>query len=310
MMGKILKRGVIWILLLTSLVFLNKIAFSSEDSKNFKPRFSIKLSGGLSGFTGGAINRHLKTYDRYLSEMTYYVGGETKTLHFGSDLEGEIRWDINPRFALVAGTGYIYGEEKSYFEFEGTIPLGTQFTYLQSYTFLQKIKVIPFKLGTHYTLPFLSRVNLFFDMGIYYYISKASLWKQHFSPQYGGFFIIYTKEEKFDLEANDSGFYGGIGIEFSIANNLTLVLEVQGRYARLNLSGKKIYSVWEQPWVVEEGYLYIGERDLEDEGYGKHCPDLIISRSRPSGDEFQNIRRAVLDLGGFSIKAGIRIKLF
>jgi len=308
-MGKIIKRGAIWILLLTSLVFFNRIA-CSEDSKNFKPRFSIKLSGGLSGFTGGDINRHLKTYDGYLSEMTYYSGGETKTLHFGSDLEGEIRWDINPRFALVAGTGYIYGEEKSYFEFEGSIPFGGQFTYPQSYTILQKIKVIPLKLGMHYTLPALSKVNFFFDMGICYYKGKASLWKQHFSPEYAGYFIIYTKEEKFDLEANDIGFYGGIGIEFSIANNLALVLEVQGRYARLSLSGKKIYSVWERPWVVEEGDLYTGERDLLDEGYGEQCPDLIISRFRPSGDEFQNIRRAVLDLGGFSIKVGIRIKLF
>ncbi|MFX0067131.1 MAG: hypothetical protein ACFFC7_33795 [Candidatus Hermodarchaeota archaeon] len=309
-MGKILKKSAIWILVLTSLLFLNRIVFSSEDSKNFNPRFSIKLSGGLSGFTGGDINRHLKTYDRYLSEMTDYIGGETKTLHFVSDLEGEIRWDINPRFALIAGTGYIYGEEKSYFEFEGSIPFGGQFTWTQSYTISSKMKIIPLKLGMHYTLPFLSRINLFFDTGIYYYISKASLWKQHFSPEYAGFFIIYTKEEKFDLEANDIGFYGGSGIEFSIANNLALVLEVQGRYARLSLSGKKIYSVWEQPWVVEEGDLYIGERDLEDEGYGEHCPDLIVSRSRPSGDEFQNIRRAVLDLDGFSIKVGIRIKLF
>ena len=295
---------------LTSLVFLNIIVFSSEDIKNFKPGFSVKLSGGLSYFTGGDINRHLKTYDGYLSEMTYYRGGETKTLHFGSDLEGEIRWDISSRFALIAGTGYIYDEEKSYFEFEGSFPFRQRTSCSQSYTILPKIKVIPLKLGMHYTLPSLSRVNLFFDMGICYYMGKASLWKQHFSTQYAGSFIIYTKEEKFDLEANDIGFYGGSGIEFNVANNLALVLEVQGRYVRLSLSGKKIYSVWELPWVVEEGDLYIGERDLLNEGYGEHCPDLIISRSRPSGDEFQNIRRAVLDLGGFSIKAGIRIKLF
>jgi len=64
------------------------------------------------------------------------------------------------------------------------------------------------------------------------------------------------------------------------------------------------------PWIEEEGNLYIGERDLLDEGYGEHCPDLIISKSSPSGDEFQNTKRAVLDLSGFSFRVGIRIKLF
>jgi len=259
---------------------------------------------------GGDFNRYLKDYDNYLSEMTDYEGGETKTLQYGSDLEGELRWNVNSKFALSVGIGYIFGEEKSYFNYRDSFPFGQWIKHYQDYIFFPKIKVVPLKLGINYTLPLLYRINLCLDIGLGYYFSKAFLYKQHLSAEYAGIFIIYTKEERYNLTANGFGFHGGIGFEFSIANNLALVLEMKGRYARINLKGKRTYSVWELPWIEEEGNLYIGERDLLDEGYGEHCPDLIISKSSPSGDEFQNTKRAVLDLSGFSFRVGIRIKLF
>lgn len=256
------------------------------------------------------VNTHLEIYDNYLSEMTRYEGSETKTLHYGSDLEGELRWDISSKFSLSVGTGYIYGENKSYFEFWGPFPFYVPIDNKQYYIISPRIEIIPLKFGIYYTLPLRSRINLFLKSGLGYYSSKASLYKVHWSSAYGPELIIYTKEEKYDLSANCLGYHGGIGLEYIIANNLVIVLEVQGRYARINLKGTRISSVWELPWVEEEGNLYIGERNLFDEGYGEHCPDLIISKSRPSGDEFHNIREAVLDLSGFSLRAGIRIKLF
>jgi len=303
------KRGTIWITLVFSMVFLIRIIYS-EERENFNPKFSIKFSGGLNYITGGDINRHLKTYDTYLSEMTYYEGGETKRVHYLSNLEGELRWDISSKYALSVGIGYIHGENESYFEFRGPFPFQSTWESSQNYIIKSGIKTIPLELGIYYTLPLRSRINLLFDIGICYYFSKGSLYKQHWSSAYGGYFIIYTKEERYDLTANGLGCYGGAGFEFDIANNLALVLEIQGRYARINLKGKRTSSVWEAPWVEEEGNLYIGERDLMDKGYREHCPDLIISKSRPSGDEFQNIREAVLDLSGLSFKMGIRIKLF
>jgi hypothetical protein len=101
-----------------------------------------------------------------------------------------------------------------------------------------------------------------------------------------------------------------MGLEYNIANNLALVLEVKGRYARSNPQGKETSSWFEEPFIIEEGNLYIGERNLLYEGYGEHCPDLVFYKSKPIGDEFQNMREAVLDLSGFSLRAGIRIKLF
>ena len=56
----------------------------------------------------------------------------------------------------------------------------------------------------------------------------------------------------------------------------------------------------------EKGILYIGEKKWFDE----YCPDLIISPSRLSGDEFRNVREAALDFSGYSLRLGIKLNFF
>jgi opacity protein-like surface antigen len=307
---RIKRRLMFGYLLFFLLTFSNRAA-SAGEAQNFKPRLNIKLSGGPSYFNIGDVNTYLMTYDTYLSEMTDYRGGEIKTVHHGSDLEAELRWDLNSKFALSAGIGYIYGKNKIIFSFVGPFPFDTRvFPNKQDYVISLEIKNVPLELGIYYTLPFHSRINLFLNGGLGYYFSKVILYKCHYSASYGLLMVYYSKEEKFELNSKSFGFYGGIGLEYNIANNLALVLEVKGRYARANPQGKKISSWFEGPWTIEEGNLYIGERNLLYEGYGEHCPDLIFSKSKPIGDEFQNMREAILDLSGFSLRAGIRIKLF
>jgi len=304
------KRVIICAILVLSLVFLSRIA-SPEETENFEPRLSIKLSGGLSYMLGGGINTHLKSYDDYLSAMTDYEGDKIRRLQYIPEFEGELRWDITSKFAVSVGIGYISGKNKSYLEYEGPFPFQTSSNPTQQYFLKPEAKTVPLKLGIYYTLSLSPGINLFLNSGFGYYFSKCSLYKKHISSSWSIFQIYYTKEEQYDVRADSLGFNGGIGFEYDIANNLVIVLEIQGRYAKAkNLKGNKLFSVWDVSYMEEEGTLYIGERDMTDEGYGKYCPDLMISQSTPSGDEYRNIREAVLDFSGFSLRVGIRIKLF
>jgi hypothetical protein len=296
------------------LLFLNRPSYSEERIK-FKQGLSIKIKSGANYLAYGSINDHLKSYDTYLSEMTGYEGGKTKALHFSSDLETELVWDISTKFSLSLGIGYISGKNKSYYEYTGPFPFQTWNQAKQNYFIKPRFKTIPLKLGIYYNLPIFSRIRLFLNSGLGYYFSKASLYKCHWSCAWGGYDIIYTKEEIYDVSSNGLGLHGGIGFEYSIANNLALVLEIQGRYARIkNLKGHRYYSLtmpFEMSSGEEEGgTLYVGERDLTNEGYGENCPDLIISPSLPTGNGFKNIKEVVLDLSGYSLRAGIRIRLF
>ncbi len=293
-----------------SLVFLHRVA-SPEERKNFEPKLSFKISGGLSYIFGGGINSHLRSYDSYLSDMTEYEGNNIRRLHYIPELEGELRWDLTSKLALSIGIGYISGKNKSNLKYEGPFPFQTSSNPTQQYFLKPEAKAVPLKLGVYYTLSLSPKINLFLNSGFGVYFSKCSLYKKHTSSSWGVYLVYYTKEEQYDVRANILGFNGGIGFEYDIAKNLVIVMDIQGRYTRTkNLKGTRLYSVWDLPYVKEEGILYIGERDMTDEGYGKYCPDLMISQSEPSGEEYRNIREAVLDFSGFSLRVGIRIKLF
>lgn len=299
-------------LLLFLLTFSIRAA-SAEEGQKFKPRLSIKLSGGLSYFNIGDINNYLKTYDNYLSVMTHYEGGETKTFNYIYDLEGEFRLDIGSKFALSAGIGYISGKNKSYFEYTGPFPFQVAYENNQKYFIKHEVEVIPLLFGIHYKLPVSQRTNIFVNSGIGFYFSKDFLYKCHWSSAVGQWPVIYTKEEIYDVSSSGLGLRGGIGFEYGIANNLAFVLEIQGRYARIgNLKGTRFYSLTflADQGKEEGGTLYIGERDMTDEGYGESCPDLIISSTKPVGDEFKNVRKAILDFSGMSLRAGVRIGLW
>ncbi len=301
------KRGIMWVLVIFSLVFLTANTQAEEKSK---PRFSIKLTGGLGCFNWGDINTYLESFDDCLSKRTHYKGGETRKLNYGLDFEEELRIDLNSKFGIGLSIGIISGECKSKFTYKGPFPLTSWPSANQSYFFKHAASAIPIKLGGYYTLPLNSKFNLFLNVGLGYYFAKSSFYKHHLSSSFGPACMIYTKNEKYDLSSKGFGFYGGVGFEFSICENWALVIEGQGRYVKLkNLKGSKLNSDFFDFRQENIGVLYYVEGPLLFYG-DEPWPDLVITKIYPSNPDFRTIRKAVLDFSGFSLRIGIRMKLF
>ena len=316
------KIGTICILLFVLPVFLNRIAYSGE-SGIFKPKLSIKLTGGLRYINVGDINNHIESFDNYMSSfLSFYEGGKMgKINNYGPDLEGELRLDISSKFAVGVGIGYISGKNESNFQTAGDFaPIYQIYIVppidLFEFVVESKIETIPIKLGIYYTIPLGSRINIFLKSGLDYYFSKCFIYKYNEIISIDGTVYpveFYEISNKYDMRGNGLGFNGGLGFEYKISNFLALVLEIQRRYAKIKkLKGKWIYS---NTFTLEqgenEGILYIARKDMEDEGFSDiFYPDLVVSPSKPSGAKILNAREATLDLSGFSLKVGIRIKLF
>lgn len=303
-------------MLLVSLMSLNKIA-CSEEKENSKQKLSLILRGGLRYISVGDINKHLEAYDNYFSEMTSYEGGKTKKLNnYRHTLEGELRLDVSSKFAIGVGIEYLSEKDESHFEFADPYPFYYDVENIHSISTKPDVSAVRLRLGYYYNIPLVRRINIFLNSGLDYYFSKASLYK--YQKIEAGFIHIpesqWQKKDQYDVKTNGLGFHGGIGFEYTIANSLAIVLEFHGTYARIkNLTGKRVFSIYRDLSSQEgtdEGILYIGERDMTDEWYGENSPDLIISSSKPSGSEFRNIKEAVLDFSGFSLRLGIKIKLF
>ncbi|NIO48362.1 MAG: hypothetical protein GTN73_02825 [Candidatus Aminicenantes bacterium] len=296
------KRVITLGLLFISLVLFTRIA-SPKGIGSFEPKFSIDVKWGPRYISIGDINKNLEAFDSYLSEMTSYEGDKMKRLNnYKKTVEGELRLDASSKFAIGVGIEKISEKNESRFEFTDPFPIHDMDLF-HTISTESEVSAVNLKLGTYYTIPLVRRINLILNGGVDYYISKASLYKYHeFQPE---FFIwpFEPEEWEYDINARRFGFHGGIGFEYRILGDLSVVLEFQGRYARMeNLKGTKIIT----DEGKEEGILYIGEKKWFDE----YWPDLIISPSRPSGDEFRNVREAVLDFSGYSFRLGIKLNFF
>jgi hypothetical protein len=291
-------KGTICVVLIISVVFLSKIALS-EEKENFKRKLSINLTSGYCSMNVGDINSYLRSFDNFLSETTDYEGDKIKTLHYFPEMGLEMRLDLSSRFGVNIGIGAISERKKSSFKYTVDDPLNPSLKSPRGCYIEQKVTVLPLKLASRYSVFSSYRINLFLDAGLAYFFSKCFLYVNN--PQSD---IAVMQDITYSIGSSGLGLTGGVGFEYNLANFLALVIEAQGRYSKMrNLEG---YTYG--PGEDQEGILYIGEKYYAADD--RYRPYLITSLSKPSGEEYRNMREAVLDLSGFSLKFGIRIRLF
>lgn len=308
------QRRKLWILLLFLLVFLNTTAFP-EEKDNFKLEFSAKISGGLRYMNVGDLNTFLESFDNYLADHIYYYdGGKIGTINnYGYEFGGELRLDINSKLSLGIGIGYLSRNNKSDFQTVGDFPTGAIPTYnLNEFILESEVKTIPLRAGIYLTLPVLPRVNLVLNGGLDYFFSDVYLYKYHmFEDLRDDAILPVRRYDEYKVSSDFFGYHGSVGLEYNLWKNMFLVLEIKGMYAKSNnLKGSREYYY---SWLAngtETGALYIGNMGSINFGYGTDCPALIISPTKPSGDEFGGIREFVLDFSGVSVTLGIRLRLF
>ena len=164
----------------------------------------------------------------------------------------------------------------------------------------------PLILSLYYSVYSSSRLNISINSGIGWYWGKMKEDKiENFIYPLGDVYFdnrYWEVEDKFSL-----GFLGGVQLEYSIIKNLALVVELQGRYIRIgNLKGTAKYET-----------NFGGGRTFEESGtlhffsYDYYYDlDIPLPSHINLTNEKDIERKAVLDLSGFSLRIGIRIKLF
>ena len=310
------RRGRIWILLLISLIFLSGFIFP-EERKTKNLGYSIKLTFGKRNVPIGDVNRALESFnnnDLFEWSRVYtpdQISGEIKTLnHDCLDWEVELRKHISPNLSLSFATSlvpvFIKNESSLTYIYRGSV--GDQ---TSAFTFKPKIAWIPLKFGLCYSLIRFSGIELILSAGIGYHITKVSQSKElHETYPLGGseWVIWHWKAHN----AGGFSFHTGISLELSITKKFAIVAEAQVRQAKMkNLKGKE----WKESKNFgihgeDKGTLYYFNK--WDIGIGTRYDDLTVWKEPPFASIYSitDVRKAVLDLNGYSVRAGIRIKLF
>ncbi|MBL7084390.1 MAG: hypothetical protein ISS41_12280 [Candidatus Aminicenantes bacterium] len=297
-------KKIIWLLFIISFIIFNKISFS-EKRQSFKPKFSIKLTAGGGYVAIGDMNKHLDSMNNYediLGTSVSDVSGKIEKLNnLSNDWELELKIDGSPRIGFGIAASFFHRRNQS-----SIYAYQPEFGRDYEMIFKPEIKVImPFGLNLYYSIYSGSKLNIFINSGIGWYLGKMTENKiQNFTYPLGD---VYFVNRYWEVENNFSlGFRGGVGFEYSLIKNLALVVELQGRYIRIgNLEGTVKYETnfGSGLTIVERGTLHFF-------GYGDNY-DLDIPLPYHIFNEIDYIERnAVLDLSGFLLRIGIRIKLF
>lgn len=256
---------------------------------------SVRLGGGFLFFGSGDIsNGSLGEFDRITASL---VSSGTKitlkkrtAVHSGADITGDIIYSLNRRTGLGVRFDYIrsYPESSLRYAFGGDV---------NEYTLDTKphINVYAIRPGLYYERPLNRWLRFLANGGPALYIVTYEFSRR---------FIVPGREDdtRQKVTANRLGLQGGVGLELQLNARAGLFVEAQGRYARItSLKGTEWLYTWEDFQSVNattEGFLY----SLDKEGYP--ALSVLDEATAKSG----NARRAVLDLSGVSVAAGVRIR--
>ncbi|MFQ6069937.1 MAG: hypothetical protein ACE5LC_05355 [Candidatus Aminicenantales bacterium] len=310
-------------LLLILAFFLSLKCMGSPGEKKFKPKFSIKsikLTHGQGRIVVGDINRVLnsfnnnETFEWLREHRPELISGEIRPLDNRIyDLELELLMEANflpPAFSLSLAA--------SLFPFSTKNESSLTYIYrtwrgdeINKFTFNPELRVwTPFRTGVSYLLLSISLINIRVNGGIEFHSAKFSensrlvVTYTSGNTEWGGF---YLKASQLFF-----GLQGGIELELNLLRNFALVVEAEGSFAKLrNLKGElQCEHMNKGMYWEEKGSLWIC--NFWNNRFGARIHAFEISKGRPGGGIIlkSDVRKAILDLSGYSFRIGARIRLF
>jgi hypothetical protein len=262
-------------------------------------RLSVKLYGGYTYVAAGDVNDgtdyFFEILDFYSAQGLGTVTGSYKPLHGGYDFGADIIYQLSPKLGLGLGLGYMRNSNKS---------VGTWGDEVDSVllTAGATLTAMPVRLSLFYDIPYSEKFNLTLSAGAAYYASLKLEGTQRleFAPDdWEEMSLVGTQRSGADI-----GFHGTLGFEYLFSPKLGFFVEAVGRYAKFKnfkaVTGTSADSGG-MPETIE-GTLYIYTEDFDE----AELSGFSIVEAGDTPDT--GAREPKIDLSGFSLRAGFRIR--
>jgi hypothetical protein len=290
----------------------------ADQSRDSRPRFSIKLSSGGMYHRLGDINNHMESLSNRLILGTNQ-SMSTESVPLLSNLTGV--WEVEARMNIYKGLGLgISISSPRHMRQVANLPLVSiyepQGAIIGTFSSTQNIELrMPLRGSLSYSLPVFSHLDLVVDGGIGLYAGRMS--------------------EAFDYDIVDIlgaawyrtswatgwkkalGYHGGFGAEYILNSHLALAASLRYQHVHINDFSATMNS---ESNLWPNGFYYDSAGKLYAWGWGEDGPlglsygELIVWQGTPptTGGTMGSYARgkAFLDLTGFSFTIGVRIGLF
>jgi hypothetical protein len=253
-------------------------------------RISLLLFGGANLAAGGDLNTGAQGLaDLYAG--TIGVPGDTRVAPAKLSLlyGGEIAFPIASGLFITLGAEYHQCAKETLVSYAKS---GTT----DKFTANPGFQGLPLKLGmTFYPVEF-----IYVRLGASYYFAKASYFYRYEHDK-------FWQEWQGEATGQGLGFWGGLGLEWSLSGALAFVFEATGQFATITsfVGTGTVTDSTATGTVTEEGKLYaFNSRTSNQTSY----PLAFIRNKVPAEAGVENAREASVDFSGISIRAGIKIK--
>jgi hypothetical protein len=288
-----------------------------EEKRPSKPRFSLKVTGGWgSRVPIGDVNDCLASFNNnevfefHRKYETGLVVGEIRPLDDRiSHWEAELRFDLTSRISIGIATSAPFHAHN-----DGSVTyslLGYAGPQVMTWTFRPEIKVsYPIRLSAYYTLPIIHRLSVSIGGGFGFYSARVSQFLR-FDEIHPAGDLYWSNRDQEGKRNFALDFHGNMALEYFLTHRLALVVEYQQRHIKIgSLKGTwKWINNWSDSFEKKGTLYYFTEWDFF---IGTRHASLEIFEEPPeySIRSIEDLREAVLDLSGHSLRIGIRIMLF
>jgi hypothetical protein len=265
---------------------------------------SLRLYGGLSRLAAGDVNEGSDGYFELL-ELYEAMGAGSVTsggyspLHAGYNFGADIVFQLSPMIGVGIGASYLRSSKSSLmtFSFEGE-----EITL----TGTPMLSAMPIRLAVFFTLPLGGKFNLTADAGAAYYAALKLDASQRLEFTADDWQEMSLSASRSSLTDN-LGFQGSLGFEYKVSHKMGFFIEAIGRYASFKNFDTATGTSQSGGGVPEtdEGKIYLLTYDYPEGTYSA----FTISAEPPITFPEVTVREPKIDLGGFSLQAGIRIRL-
>jgi hypothetical protein len=261
---------------------------------------SFKLLGGLTGVQGDDYNTCIASTWQLLHDTATAVTGNYQPFKNALNLQAEIITHWGKHIAVGLGGGYFQISHNDLVASQTATADGSTAT---NTTIQPNLSVIPFFLNVYYKFEIAPRIGLHIFAGPAFQIAQFSYTRQTTSTSNS-----LNEVETFKAASPSLGYQGGVSLTVRISRGLAFAVDGIYRHGTAtNFSGNWLlsststsepvnsssstYSFWTYDYKKGTTYHLFGFSDTPG----------------PSGDGISGVRKASLDLSGFTLVAGVKL---
>lgn len=267
-------------------------------------RLAVRLYGGYNYIAAGDVNDGT---DGYFELMEAYAAsgygtttGGYNPVHAGYNFGADFVYQITPVFGVGIGAGYMRSSKDS------LMTLTSEMSTI-TLTATPTLSAVPIRLGVFLNFPVAGKIDLTANAGATYYAGLTLNATQRLEFTADDWTNMAMAAKRSSLSAN-LGFQGSLGVEYKLSPRMGFFIEAVGRYARLKnfdiVTGTTTSSGGSPS--TSTGKLYIVTYSSTDLTYSAFTIEDTVPVDNPPAETY---REPKIDLSGFSLQAGIRIRL-